>query len=538
MSFLGFDALGKLALGQLPNIFTNFFFSLWDQPKTKKQVPDSFTGFVFVPKTTPVVFSTFSQPTKVTVQQAQVTNTPRVAVVTVQPYVFSTFSQPSAVKVRPYNSPAFEVGKVVLAVTPTALVFTKFSEPSFYKVRPQSNTNSSFFVQPAVATVVVGGGFSDFDLIQSKKNIQTGFSGFVFVPPVVVQPYIFSKFEQPQLRKTIQDFDFDDFYQSSISVPVQFSDFEQPSFKRVLQQDQSFVNFPTVQVVIQPYVFGQFDQPQTKRIQQADDSFVNFPVVVTPVINFTGFVDSIPLQKRFIDGFITSTQPQAVQSYVFTPFSQPQTKKQIYDQFTWSIRTLVSQPYVFSSFSQPFGLRSQEYLHQLTQSVLYPTIIVPLPDFIGFNDFGLTQQRVGTQNRQDASSVQFQILPMPQIISVVSFTGFSDFSTLVLSRTSTQYPGVVYEIFVGGPAPFPDVAIGGGKRIPKIPKVNALDSSNIAEVAYDEDFSELNVKFKNDKIYKYTNVNPKRVKGLIKAKSAGKYFHRNIKDSHFTTRVK
>src|SRR5882672_9478780 len=109
---LGFDALGKLALGQLPEIFTNFFSSLWSQPQPKKQVPESFKGFIFVPVTTPVVFGSFSQPlSKITPRPSDVVfRILRPTAATTGPLVFTRFSEPSFIKkVLPnqYTEPRF-----------------------------------------------------------------------------------------------------------------------------------------------------------------------------------------------------------------------------------------------------------------------------------------------------------------------------------------------------------------------------------------------------------------------------------------------
>lgn len=503
---LGFGAVGQLALGQLPQApAPTTFDPQWPSVKAGYKT-DSFSSFVFIPQAQVFVFSNFSQPLQTKAPQQ---TTPAFAgkpvVVTLTP-VFSEFSRPLVKSVQQTDT-NFRI-LVPTAATPTSLVFTRFSEPSFTKVRQQSNTNSSFFVQPITPTVIVGGDFADFDLVKSRSIIQTGFTNTPFVPQV--QNYVFSRFEQPQS-------------------------------KRILQQDQSFVNIPVVQVVIQPYVFGQFSQPLTKRIQQADSSFVNLPVIVTPVINFTGFVDSQPQQKRFIDGFITSINPLPVQTYVFTQFSQPQSKKTNNDQFTWFTSTNVYQPYVFSSFSQPSGVRYQT--DSQFEFALQPVVIITPPVFTGFNDFGLTQQVLGSQKQQDASSVQFSILPMPQIISVVNFTGFSDFNNqLRTSYRVEQHPQVDFFIFV----PIIPVSITtGGKRWvteleTKKKKLKAvpLESSTIKEITHDKDSNELVVKFKSDRVYHYRDVHSKRVKGLLKTKSPGGYLHKNIKGKYLTTRIK
>ena|SRR6266403_522258 len=70
------------------------------------------------------------------------------------------------------------------------------------------------------------------------------------------------------------------------------------------------------------------------------------------------------------------------------------------------------------------------------------------------------------------------------------------------------------------------------------PKIISLDSSDLSELEYDKDTNELNIKFKDGSIYNYSNVSNKKVKGLIRAKSHGKYLHNNIKGRYFTTKLK
>lgn len=88
----------------------------------------------------------------------------------------------------------------------------------------------------------------------------------------------------------------------------------------------------------------------------------------------------------------------------------------------------------------------------------------------------------------------------------------------------------------------PDVTTFAGKywkvKPYVAPKAIQVESSTISEVAYDKASNELKVKFNSGREYNYTNISEKKVKGLIKAKSSGKYLHNNIKGKYFTTRTK
>jgi len=435
---------------------------------------------------------------------------------------------------------------------------------------------------PVPYPVVPGGDFSAFDLIQSRKAKQLdSFTNTVYLPTVAAafQPYVFSQFNQPQSFKTVQDYDFDDLFIRAPSVPVVFSTFSQPQVKVTQQSDslntpfvtpvvvtQNYIFLPFDQpkqvkayqennfgsysavdtpVVFQPYLFSTFEQPRKSVRQDTDVQFTVFPptqVVVTQPYVFGQFSQPQPARGSQV-GFTNTVQPTLVQTYVFSTFSQPLIKKQINDQPTWFGSPVVSQPYVFSAFSQPQPVRYQTDAN--VQTSYYPIVVIPLPNFIGFNDFGLAQQLLGTQQKQDGGYVQFTVLPMPQVISPYFFTGFSDFATMLLTKQNglvgrnTDQPNVVLQPII--PPPFPSIGPGGTKRWKEgyeqlrtgtAPLPIPIVSSNLSSIVYDEDSKELTVEFKT---YKYEKVPAKKVRGLL---SAGGYFQQNIKGKYPTTRIK
>lgn len=659
---LGFDALGKLALGQLPEIFTNFFASLWPQPQPKNRVPDSFSGFIFVPEVTPVVFGSFSQPTQAKTQSQTFVNFPLTATTTPSSLVFASFPSQVLTKKTDVNVQTYASFRILRpdAATPSSLVFTKFSEPSFSKIRQQSNTNSSFFVAPTAAVVSIN--FSKFDLVQSKRQ-QQSFTGFVFVPfkvtpvfaqfaqpqvkgpvkegsitltqqtvVVVTQPYIFSEYSQPRfksqaylqpdvtneplrpdaatpgpisfnpfsepsLKKTQQGFTsfisvpqvqtivFTSFSQpqaartvkegnvstslASVFQSAVFGIFDQPFTKRILQQDQSFVNFPVVTVVTQPYVFSDFGQPQSKRVFDQPVNFtVNPPPVVVTTINFSGFSDfgvprkSLYLQQDFSDvpvfipiqtpeifsifsdfgipkktvfiqsDFLDSPIPPATQVYVFPQFSQPQLARGIREGWSNTLFRGFVQNYVFSSFDLP---QTKHILQQDTSFVNLPVVVVQQQPYI-FLPFDQPSFRSASQF--DAS-VQFQIIPPPQVISVVTFTGFSDFVTRLYTSIRVDLGGISYDIFVPV-TPVPDELLAAWKKNKYLwpNKTVKLKSSNVDEMELDPNTGELTVKFKGGREYIYNDVELKRAKGLEKAKSPGKYVNTKIRGKYPTIRTR
>lgn len=53
-----------------------------------------------------------------------------------------------------------------------------------------------------------------------------------------------------------------------------------------------------------------------------------------------------------------------------------------------------------------------------------------------------------------------------------------------------------------------------------------IDSSNLLRIEYESKSRELLVQFQNGRVYRYVGVHPNTVRGLMNAKSKGKYFQR------------
>jgi hypothetical protein len=535
MALLGFDAIGQFALGQIGPLPPTLPFSRWDSSNRNRNTALQVTqSFVAVPVVLPTsVFTSFSQPSakkQVTHNQGFVTQ-PVAQVVAVTP-VFTGFSQPQPIKAKSNTDVNFRILRPD-AATPGPLVFTRFSEPSFTKVRPQTDLTTQ--LQPIVVatTVVAGGDFSDFDLVQTKKNLQQGFTGFVSVPPVLTT--VFSSFSQPQVAKIVKEGNVS----TSLTTVVQstvFGRFDQPLTKRVLQQDYSFVNLPVVQVVTQPFVFSDFGMPKKAGLIQPD--FLVTPAFLTPVVttvNFSGFSDfGVPKKSGIIQqDFLNSPILPVVQNYVFTQFSQPQIVKVYREGFTNAPFVASDIKYIFSPFAQP---QSKQVL-QVDQSFVNLPVIVQVVQPYVFTTFEQPQFK---RSPQLDASVQFEVLQPAFVPSVVVFTGFSDFGyVLHPSYLAALQSGISYDIIVPAPEE-PFVFAGrwhkleGGLK----PNVIKLDSSNLAEVVHNRNSNELIVKFQNDKVYHYSNVDENKVKSLVNAKSSGGYLHDQIKGKYFTTRIK
>jgi hypothetical protein len=56
-----------------------------------------------------------------------------------------------------------------------------------------------------------------------------------------------------------------------------------------------------------------------------------------------------------------------------------------------------------------------------------------------------------------------------------------------------------------------------------------VESSNIAEVGYDQETQTLQVQFKNGGVFNYMGVPAREVVNLHGAESIGSYFHKNIR---------
>jgi hypothetical protein len=64
------------------------------------------------------------------------------------------------------------------------------------------------------------------------------------------------------------------------------------------------------------------------------------------------------------------------------------------------------------------------------------------------------------------------------------------------------------------------------------PQAKPIDSSNIGAINYDPASKVLQVTFKNNKVYTYSNVEAHTVNEFSKSESKGKFLHKNIKPYH------
>ena len=62
-------------------------------------------------------------------------------------------------------------------------------------------------------------------------------------------------------------------------------------------------------------------------------------------------------------------------------------------------------------------------------------------------------------------------------------------------------------------------------------------SSNIISVGYDKESLILEIEFKGNTVYQYTDVDERTYEELIAANSVGKYFHQNIRNEFSFTKV-
>src|SRR5882724_7356611 len=402
----------------------------------------SFNNLVVVPTPYPVVtggdFPKFDlvQKPKPT-QLGSFTNTVYlpVAAPVFQPYVFTQFDQPQPRKGFTYS---FDDGWTGTGTPAQNFVFTTFSQPIV--VKPQQEEWIRFEVLPSA-------------------------------PAVFIQPYLFSEFNQPKLiAKIFQENTFNDYEAVANNFFPAFSVFDQPRFKQVRQDPEvQFTIFPITQVVSTPVFTGftDFGIPVTRKIQQPDISGTLQQQVVAVIQPYVfGQFSQPQFVKSPQPGFSNTIQPASIQTYIFSTFSQPLIKRQVNDQPTWFGSSAVLQPYVFSAFSQPRPLKYQTDAN--IQTSYYPIVVIPPPNFTGFNDFGLPQQLLGTQQKQDGGYIQFTVLPMPQVISPYFFTGFSSFQELLPNTTDRQrgliglgssFDNVIIPVVQ---IPPPDVIVGGG----------------------------------------------------------------------------
>lgn len=59
--------------------------------------------------------------------------------------------------------------------------------------------------------------------------------------------------------------------------------------------------------------------------------------------------------------------------------------------------------------------------------------------------------------------------------------------------------------------------------------MNSIESSQIDSIGYDEETHILYIKFKNETVYRYFDVDPETYHVLLAAESPGSYFSRNVR---------
>lgn len=63
--------------------------------------------------------------------------------------------------------------------------------------------------------------------------------------------------------------------------------------------------------------------------------------------------------------------------------------------------------------------------------------------------------------------------------------------------------------------------------------LNAVESSNVSALGYDEKTSRMAVQFKNGGMYHYEGVDPKTASGVMEAKSIGAAVHQTLVRGNF-----
>lgn len=221
MALLGFDALGRLALGQLPKIDRGVSFYAWDVALQKKGlsaalIATTVSGYV-------------PQPPQIAVAAPPVGG------------CFSKFSQPPpkvGIPAHLQPPPTYEVGFVGTGATPDRLVFSKFSQP------------------PPISKVAVE---------QQPQPIFTILLGPASPPPW----FVFAKFEPPWFSTTVKAFLqpsplFEIFRHGDRTPgPLVFSTFSQPRFGPVSQSiETASALFEIRFTPRQTLVFTTFSQPR------------------------------------------------------------------------------------------------------------------------------------------------------------------------------------------------------------------------------------------------------------------------------------
>lgn len=182
MSFLGFDALGRLALGQLPQTAvapaarTLTFGSAWTAPRkaglAAAVIATTFAGFVAPPQArATTTFNKFSEPfRKANLALLATWQFSPAAPRTTQTAIFTKFSQPQIPRVNlPDEQPSalFEVRPPPVI----SIAFTQFSQPIVSRANLSDEQPSTLFeVLPPIAPPFTG--FARFEgIIRAKLNV-------------------------------------------------------------------------------------------------------------------------------------------------------------------------------------------------------------------------------------------------------------------------------------------------------------------------------------------------------------------------------
>jgi len=64
-----------------------------------------------------------------------------------------------------------------------------------------------------------------------------------------------------------------------------------------------------------------------------------------------------------------------------------------------------------------------------------------------------------------------------------------------------------------------------------------VESSNIAEIGYDNEHNVLHVAFHTGSVYAYEDVPYQMYEDMLNAPSVGKYFNENVRDMFVTTKL-
>jgi hypothetical protein len=65
----------------------------------------------------------------------------------------------------------------------------------------------------------------------------------------------------------------------------------------------------------------------------------------------------------------------------------------------------------------------------------------------------------------------------------------------------------------------------------------AVKSSNVESISYDQSVQSLHVKFKGGAVYSYSGVDKHRYDAMMSASSVGSYIHSTIKPNHPCSRI-